>query len=292
MNTHVDCIACIVKKADKLADKYIKDKRQKYNFMKQVLEVIIDTDYDRSSPIIDAKFFRIAKKELGVEDIYKEEKKFFNDKLLSMEEKIEAMLEGAQDRLFHSLKVASAGNIIDFSALDNIDINFVKAIINETVEKYFNKELFIRLKTDLKGAQSLLYLGDNTGEIVLDKIFIKEISRQYPQLRITFATRGKPIFNDVTEEDAYYVGMDRYAKILHNGADLPGTDLREVSLEFKEYFDAADVVIAKGQGNFESLSGCGKNIYYLFLCKCDMMIQKLSADRFSNMFINELNSEA
>jgi uncharacterized protein with ATP-grasp and redox domains len=288
MNTHVDCIACIVKKADKLADKYIKDKRRKYNFMKQVLEEIIDTEYDRSSPIIDAKFFRIAKKELGVEDIYKEEKGFFNDKLLSMEKEIEKMLDSSEDGLFDSLKIASAGNIIDFSALSDINIDFVKSIINETVGKYFDEELFNRLKNELKDAKSLLYLGDNTGEIVLDKIFIKEIKKHYPNLKITFATRGKAIFNDVTEEDAYYVEMDKHADIINNGADLPGTDLLEVSEKFKEVFNEADVIIAKGQGNFESLSGCGKNIYYLFLCKCDMMIQKLSAGRYSNMFISEL----
>lgn len=289
MNTHVDCIACIVKKADKLADKYIKDKRQKYNFMKQVLKEIIDTEYDRSSPIIDARFFRIAKKELGIEDIYREEKRFFNDKLLSMEKEIEEMLDGAEDRLFDSLKTAAAGNIIDFSALSDIDINFVNEIIYETLGKYFDEGLFHRLKNELKNANSLLYLGDNTGEIVLDKIFIKEIARHYPQLKITFAARGGAIFNDVTEEDAYYISMDKHAHIINNGADLPGTDLLEVSEEFKEVFDRADVVIAKGQGNYESLSGCGRNIYYLFLCKCDMMIQKLSAGRFSNMFINELD---
>lgn len=124
-----------------------------------------------------------------------------------MEEDIDLMLEGAQNRLFHSLKIASAGNIIDFSALDNIDIDFVKAIINETVEKYFDEELFHKLRSELNSAKSLLYLGDNTGEIVLDKIFIKEVKRQFPHLNITFATRGKPIFNDITEEDAYYVGL-------------------------------------------------------------------------------------
>jgi damage-control phosphatase, subfamily I len=289
MNTHVDCIACIVKKADKLADKYIKDKQQKYSFMKQVLKEIIDTDYNRSSPIIDAKFFRIAKRELGIEDIYKEEKKFFNDKLLSMEEEIEAMLDNSRDRLLDSLKIAASGNIIDFSALSDIDINFVKGIIKKIFEKYFNAELYNELKSQLKTSQSLLYLGDNTGEIVLDKIFINEIKKQYPHLNITFSTREKPIFNDVTEEDAYYVGINEVADVINNGTDLPGTDLLEVSEKFRKVFDKADLIISKGQGNYESLSGCGKNIYYLFLCKCDMMIKKLNADRFGNIFINELN---
>lgn len=288
MNTHVDCVACIVKKADKLADKYITDKRQKYSFMQQVLQAILETDYHRSSPIIDAKFFRLAKQLLGVEDIYAEEKKYFNTQMLAMEPHVEAMLDASSDRLFDALKIASAGNIIDFSALSEISLELVQQIIRQTMEQPFDMELYSTLKRDLGNAKSLLYLGDNTGEIVLDKVFIKQIGENYPHLDMKFAARGKAIFNDATEEDAYFVGMDQYAQIVNNGADLPGTDLLEVSEEFEELFHKADVVIAKGQGNFESLEGCGKNIYYLFLCKCDMMMEKLGAGRYSNMFIGEL----
>jgi uncharacterized protein with ATP-grasp and redox domains len=287
MNTHVDCISCVVNKANKLADKYILDKRQKHAYMKKVLQAIMETEYDRTAPLLDAKVMRVAKYELGVEDIYKEEKQYFNNKLLELEPEIQAVLKNSEDRLFDALKIASSGNIIDFSAVGNLNLTLVQNIMSNTFNNYFNVELYERLKLELSRAEHIIYLGDNTGEIVMDKLFIKEIKEQYPQVKVTFVTRGKPIFNDVTEEDAYYVGIDQYAEVINNGTDLPGTDLLEVSAEFKEVLQSADLIIAKGQGNFESLTGSGLNIYYIFLCKCDMIMNKLSAGRYANMFIAE-----
>ena len=291
MNTHVDCIACIVNKANNLANKYIKDKKQKHSFMQKVLIEIANTEFERTSPILDAKIMRIAKESIGSEDIYKEEKQFFNEKMLLMEEQINTLLKDSEDKLFDALKIALSGNIIDFSALSDLDFEFVENIISSTFKSQFNEEVYKRLRVDLSKAKELIYLGDNTGEIVLDKLFIKEIAAEYPNVRITFVTRGKPIFNDVTEEDAYYVGIDRYAAIINNGTDLPGTDLLEVSQEFKNRLQSADLIIAKGQGNYESLCGCGLNIYYLFLCKCNMIMEKLNAGKFANMFISEIQSK-
>ena len=122
---------------------------------------------------------------------------------------------------------------------------------------------------------------------MLDKIFIKEIRRAYPDVSITFAARGAPIYNDVTEEDAYLVGMDKVASILGNGSDIPGTDLNEVSRAFHQAFADADIILSKGQGNFETLLGCGYNVYYLFLCKCNVFINKLGAKQFDSIFVND-----
>lgn len=289
MFSHVDCIACTVNKADKLADQYFMDKQQKYHFMKEVLQEIIQTDFDRAAPIIEAKMLRIAQRELGIIDFYKEEKKFFNDKLLLMEQQIEERLSGSEQILFDALKTAIAGNIIDFSALDytRIDTKLVNNIIDTTVKTNFDEQLFARFKNELDKGKSLVYLGDNAGEIVFDKIFIKKIAQQYPHIKITFVTREKPISSDVTEEDAYYVGIDQYASIVNNGTDIAGTDLFEVSEQFKELFNQADVIISKGQGNFETLTGCGRNIYYLFLCKCDVFMKMLKVEKFTSMFRGE-----
>lgn len=287
MNTHVDCIACVVNKANKLADKYIKDKKQKHSFMKKVLQAIMDTSYERTAPLLDAKVMRVAKEELGIEDIYKAEKDYFNEKMIQLEPQIAEILNSSEDRLFDSLKIASSGNIIDFSALSSLNFEVVKEVIEKTFNNYFNADLYSRLKSELNLGKRLIYLGDNTGEIVLDKLFIKEIKNEYPDLEILFVTRGKPIFNDITEKDAYYVGIDKYAQVINNGTDLPGTDLLEVPQEFKMILEEADIIIAKGQGNYESLAGSGLNIYFLFLCKCDMIMNKLSSGRFANMFIGE-----
>ncbi len=104
---------------------------------------------------------------------------------------------------------------------------------------------------------------------------------------ICLATRGMPALNDATEVDAYYVGIQEYATIINNGTDIPGTDLSEVSQSFKATFNQADVILAKGQGNFETLCGCGHNIYYLFLCKCEMMTKRMGTENLSPMFLHE-----
>lgn len=291
MGSHVDCIACIVNKANKLADLYIKDKRKKYKFMQGVLKEILNTGYDRSAPLIEAKMTRIARQVTGIADFYEQDKRYFNDLLLSLEQEVETVILKGEDPLAEALKAALAGNIIDFSALNDVSSDLVKNILFKTMtEQTLNLFTYNRLLDNLSNSKGLLYLGDNAGEIVLDKLLIKFIKKRFPNLSITFATRGAPISSDVTETDAYYVGMDQYADIINNGTDLPGTDLQEVSGSFEEVFTTAEVIIAKGQGNFETLTDSGKNIYYLFLCKCNVFIKKLNSGQFVPIFRAELNS--
>lgn len=290
MGAHVDCISCIVAKANKLADLYMKDKDKKYRFMKEVLNVILDTEHDRAAPVIEAKMTRLARQATGIDDFYEQDKSKFNDLMLSLENDIERLFMEGQDPLFEALKAALAGNIIDLSALDSVESEFVKSTILKTMKaQNLDADLYNRLLDELACSRKLLYLGDNAGEIVMDKLLLKQIKRRFPHLTITYATRGAPISSDVTEKDAYYVGIDKYATVINNGADLPGTDLHEVSAAFRAVFEEADIIIAKGQGNFETLNDTGKNIYYLFLCKCDVFVQKLQAGQFTPIFKAENN---
>lgn len=287
MSSFVDCIACIVNKTEKLAEKYAADKQQKFCVMKQILREISDTEFEKSPPYVDSRAARILKREFGIEDFYLDEKRYFNERLLSMEAEIESLLYSSDDRFADALKIALAGNIMDFSALPKVEFDLVKRIIEETRSKGLHSDTLSQLRGDLASGSNLLYLGDNTGEIVLDKVFIKEIRREYPHLSITFATRGAPIYNDVTMDDARLVGMDELASVIGNGSDIPGTDLSEVSRAFYDTFMNADVILSKGQGNFESLLGCGQNVYYLFLCKCNVFITKMGAKKFDSIFVNE-----
>ncbi|MCY6371462.1 damage-control phosphatase ARMT1 family protein [Clostridium ganghwense] len=287
MNSHVDCIACIVNKIDNLANTYFADKEKKYNFMKKALTEIINTEYYVSSPTISSKILRILKSEVNIDDIYLKEKKYFNDLAMKMEKQLKEKLDLANDRFLDALKYAMAGNIIDFGALDSIKDNMLDEVIESTLKQEIDETLYCRFKEELENGKELVYISDNTGEIVFDKIFIKEIREKYPNIKITLITRGQPVYNDATEEDAYYVGLDKYARIVNNGTDIAGTDLLEINEESKSYIDKADIIISKGQGNFETLSGCGKNIYYLFLCKCDMFTKKLKCEKFQGIFMNE-----
>lgn len=287
MKSHTDCISCVVAKANSLADKYIIDKNKKHTFMKNVLKEIADIEFERTAPYLVAKVMRLLREETGIEDIYYKEKQFFTKKLMQMEDEIEKIVDTSEDRILNGLKIALAGNIIDFGVFDDVDYGFVKKIIDEAFHVEFKEDTLLNFKKSLERSKKLIYIGDNTGEIVFDKIFIKKIRDQYPDLEIHFSVRGEPILNDSTTEDALMVGMDKYANILSSGSDLPGTDLLEVSDEFKKVFKEADLVLSKGQGNFESLPGCCHNVYYLLLCKCDLLTKQLNCDKLSPVFLHE-----
>jgi len=132
-----------------------------------------------------------------------------------------------------------------------------------------------KLKEDLKSAKSLLYIGDNCGEIVLDKLFIKHIE----VANIYFAVRSSPVINDITIDDALMVGMDKIAKIITTGDNAPGAVWESTSNEFKQVFNKADVIISKGQGNLEGLIDVPGNIYFLFVSKCDLIARRVGAKK-------------
>ena len=132
-----------------------------------------------------------------------------------------------------------------------------------------------------------MWLTDNCGEIVLDKIAMKILHELHPGVKVTAIVRGEPVVNDADLEVAHYVGLDRIVHVTGNGSGIAGTDLADISGEAEQLIRDADLIVSKGQGNFETIHGCGLNIYYLFLCKCDWFVQKFHAERFQGMFINE-----
>ena len=159
----------------------------------------------------------------------------------------------------------------------------------ETENDVVDEKEWTALKADLQKAKTLTYLTDNCGEIVLDKLFIKKIKEVYPHLDITVIVRGDKVLNDATLEDAKAVGLTDVVKVIGNGSSIAGNALGYISEEAETLICNADVVISKGQGNFESLNGCGLNIYYLFLCKCDWFVRRFKMKRLTGILINDRN---
>jgi uncharacterized protein with ATP-grasp and redox domains len=152
--------------------------------------------------------------------------------------------------------------------------------LHSTIDKVLNSDFAIddslELKRALSEAKTVLYLGDNCGELVFDKLFIETI--MHPNL--IYAVRGEPVINDVTLEDACYVGMDRVADLVSNGYDAPSTLLEHCSPEFLEVFNRADVIISKGQGNLEGLLGkTDKEVYFLLMVKCEVIADALGVKK-------------
>lgn len=272
----MECLQCLLNQAVSLAVKHIKEDQDRLSFFIRVLrEIPGSIDESTIAPLVAGKIHRIFRDFTTNCDPYREDKDYYNQKMLSLEGDFDSFIANAENKLAAAVKLAAAGNVIDFGAIPDLESPMVFRFIKETMEKEFPGYALERLLNELEQAKTLLYLGDNAGEIVLDKLLIKEIKKHYPELNIYFATRGKPVINDVTENDADSVGIDKYANIINNGTDFPGTVLSACSSGFLEIFHKADVVISKGQGNFESLADDAKKIYFIFLCKCGYFEKKL-----------------
>jgi uncharacterized protein with ATP-grasp and redox domains len=217
-------------------------------------------------------------------DPYKEAKKQSNDLVLKMYPELRTQILLSDNPFDTALRLAIAGNIIDFAISSSYDLH---ATINNVLQSDFAINHSQELKKALSDARTVLYLGDNAGEIVLDKLLIENI--MHPNLY--FAVRGAPVLNDATTEDAEYVGMDIVADVVPNGYDAPSTIVEKCSEQFREVFDMADVIISKGQGNLEGLLGTkNKDIYFLLMVKCNVIADALNVKK-GDFVVKKMNAE-
>ena len=187
-----------------------------------------------------------------------------------------------------AIQYAMVGNYIDFGALENVNDIELKDKLDEAVNINIDSKLLAIFKNDLVNAKRLVYFTDNCGEIVTDRLLIATLRDINPDLYISVIVRGKPVLNDATLEDAKYVHMEDVAqKVIGNGTGMPGNVIGAISQEAMDEVENADLLISKGQGNFEGLSGCGLNIYYFFLCKCEMFMRRFGVEQFTGIMTKE-----
>jgi uncharacterized protein with ATP-grasp and redox domains len=179
------------------------------------------------------------------------------------------------------------GNYIDFGSRHGVSREKLSELI-EAAPNLDIKPMLERLRRDLGKARTLVYVLDNCGEAVLDKICIRTLKGLYPNLSITALVRGKPACNDVTMEEAREIGLDALVDVVGNGDDTPGTVLSRISDEARALLESADVIISKGMGNYETLCGCGLNVYYMLLCKCERFAREFEKPLYDAIFIAEL----
>lgn len=288
MKHSIDCLPCLLQQAVRIAKKYLPDEDDQIGLIKEIMITMANMEENVSSPYIAHKIQKALKKYLNNPDPYSEDKNYYNQEMLKLENELIKVRDSSTDHFAAGLKLAAAGNIIDFGPGYDLSRDKVLDCVKETLTRDYPQEVLLSLRADLQQADKLLYLGDNAGEIVFDKIFIDTIKKYYPALEVYFAARGEPVLNDITEEDAYLVGLDKQAAIINNGTDIPGTVLEYCSFDFRKIFSEADVIISKGQGNFESLYGSGRdNLYYIFLCKCSLFMERLGARQNDIMLIKE-----
>lgn len=291
MKTNLDCVYCIIQKADEQYEKYMTDPAGKLSFMKNVFQLIGSSPEDVTAPFLSKGVNDILKQQFGIIDEYKELKTRYNKLMLEIENKLIHEISLSDDPLLSALRFAMVGNFIDFAAMDSVSPDKLNELIQSSATQSVDQSEYHLFCEELRLAKNLVYLLDNAGEIVFDKICIKTIKNLYPNARVTAVVRGRPVFNDATMQDALEVGLNEIADVIDNGTDIPGTQLYQIRETAKDAVEKANIIISKGQGNFETLYGCGKNVYYMFLCKCDLFVKRFGAPRFSGLFVNERRLE-
>ncbi|NOY76892.1 MAG: DUF89 family protein [Calditrichaeota bacterium] len=270
MNLSLDCIPCIVNSFLRLLKSGILPDSENEPAMRSLLDFLAKADYHQSPPALGREMHRMIRNVLKNPDPYKEIKETTNQMMLNLYEDFKHQVERADDPFDMAMRLAIAGNVIDFGPQHQLDVM-------DTIHRVVQAELAIddspRLRRDLQKASTVLYVGDNCGEIVLDKLFIETI--HHPN--ILFAVRGRPVLNDATLEDAKRVGLDRLARIITTGDDAPGAVWETASAEFKNEFLNADVVISKGQGNLEGLIDAPRPVYFLLVIKCNLVAGRVGA---------------
>lgn len=281
------CMCCALNKQEQKIRHY-PDMEKKTEYMKKVMALMSNTEEKDCAPSLSVDIQKLYSSfwNCPMED-FTEIKKEFNQLMLSMEISIEDKIRKSNDPLEKALLYARIGNYIDFAALSNVDQSTVITLLDEKSSEDLDEKEYKNFLHDLSSAKKLVYLTDNCGEVVLDKMAVKILKEQYPNLDITVIVRGYPVVNDATMEDAEEIGLTDLVNVIGNGSNVGGTWIPGISSESRELLYNADLIIAKGQGNFETLNDCGLNIYYLFLCKCDLFQRRFHAENLQGMFLNE-----
>lgn len=268
-----ECYFCATKTVEKLIRKFKPEPDIAEDFVFSINQLLNDFR-DETNPYLATAIHRIARKKLHKTDLFEKEKREANELLLGLYQVWKDIIEKSDNPFYTAAKLAVVGNIIDYGA------HTVERDIVSQIHTLSEKELAIdkteELSEKIKAAKSILYLGDNNGEIVFDKLFLETINHP----NVTFVVRGKPVINDVTIDDAKHVGIDSLCRVISNGFDAPSTLLEYCSDEFIEEFEKTDLIISKGQGNFEGLMDENReNLFFMLMAKCNPMAELLGVKK-------------
>jgi hypothetical protein len=266
MKTSLDCIPCFLRQALEAARFMTNDPVTHERIIRVVLRDTAEIDLAKSPPLLARVFYRWLEEMAGVEDLYRPAKDRFNRLALDLLPDLQLEVTASSDPLATALRLAIAGNMIDFGVKGTITEEEVRQAIGRAFQAPFSGDVE-DFRQAVGEAQRILYLADNAGEIVLDRLLIGQL----PQDRVVLVVRGRPVINDATMVDAQSVGLTGLVEVIDNGSDIPGTAVSECSSAFQQRFAEADLVIAKGQGNFETLSDEPGNIFFLFKVKCPVV---------------------
>ncbi len=278
------CVLCHIKRNLSIAENF-GDSDACKAFAKDLMKLHLSAPEWASSPYLGPETDRLFMERFGVgPDRYRAEKEAANRFVKARLDQIRARAESADDPVLAGLKLSILGNYLDFAALPGqVHLEELDKMLTDALAMELDEAVYANYRKDLAAGKHLLYLTDNAGEIGFDIVAAEMIQKAYPHLKITFCVRGGITQNDATREDAAFMGVP--FPVIDNGNTVAGTEISLLSAEAKAALESADVILAKGMGNTETLYGCGYNVYYAFLVKCGRFERFFQKPHMAPMFI-------
>ena len=274
MKIFLDCIPCFVRQALGAVRLATDDEQIHEQVVRNILRLAADLDMGQSPPVMGQKIHRVIRELVDMEDPYHKIKKQFNNLALTLYPELQKLIIGSEYPLMTAVRLAIAGNIIDFGVNSPLEELNLETAISESLAAEFHSAQLESFQDSVTKAEEIFYLADNAGEIVFDRLLIEQL----PYEKVTVVVKGKPVINDATMKDAELVGLPKAVEVIDNGSDGPGTILESCSRYFRDRFARADLVIAKGQGNYETLNEVNKNIFFILKAKCPVIARDLDCE--------------
>ena len=278
------CIACILNQVERVAKIHRMGRSETLSLIREVVKFLGDKNWDVPPPVLAEGVYRIISEFLGKEDPYAEIKEFYTKSLLKIYEDLVARVKASSNPLKTALLLSAVGNSIDFGAEEKHELR-VEDVFKYMEEASFSKDQTEEFFKELEASKSLVVIGDNAGETVLDRVFMEILLDVLPGVRIFYITRGRPVINDATKLDAEMAGIDKVAEIVSDGNGIPGFVPERASSKAKELFYGPSTILSKGQGNFETLSHVDRKVYMAFKVKCEPVARHLGLTKGSYVFI-------
>ena len=278
------CMSCML---DKFLDSCPANTpwRTRADYKRRVLRTVAEGSESLTAPEIGHELRLILREMFGIERDFTQIKRHFNELVLSLEPQLTARMATSDDPLDLAIRCSLAGNFIDFGPTGDVDEAKLLQLVEDSAHMELNEEAMADLKTRIARARSIAFLTDNCGEVVLDKLLMREIARVNPEAQITAIVRGAETSNDATMVDARQIGLEAVARVIHNGSDVAGTCPTRVNKQTRDALEHSDLVLSKGLANYETLSGRGENTYFLFLCKCALYVEVFDVPLYTGMVL-------
>ena len=279
MRISQSCAECLYKRQ--------KNKTDNTEYLAEIKALLDNRKETDTSPYMVYLFNKVHVRYFGKGADYSVIKKQYNDLVLAMEDSLRHEINSAEEPLAKAMMMSRAGNYIDFGAMNSVDRDEFLSLFSNTEMREDDRKTYESFLRECTNAKTFLLICDNCGEIILDKLMLEQLKMRFPHLTVRAMVRGDNVLNDATAEDAKYVGLDAEAEIISNGEAVAGTIYEMLPDEAKNVLDHSDVILAKGQGNYESLSGQGRHIFYEFLCKCELFTSRFNVPKLTGIFIEE-----